>query len=236
MLLLFAAVAFSSAVQGGQWHWLDPSGRPTVRAYLLGDRPDEPASGLARFVAGEKIGFVDGSGHVVLPAAWDWADRFENGVARVCVGCRSVSVFGHPAVRGGQWGLVDPQGRLTSELSDRPVMRCESRYSGQEAAVVLSRDGKATLSLRGERTQAGCELRELRLRHSPRDEPPSAELTGNATACGDDFLETPRFLIRWNANTKPFAQAQWLRIQQAADCTLTFWDPGWFEMLSTRFR
>lgn len=59
---------------------------------------------------------------VKIRAPYTFGFPFENGRADVCTGCVSVSVDGgeHSYMQGGQWGVIDRQGREIVPLTERP--------------------------------------------------------------------------------------------------------------------
>ena len=89
------------------------SGR-SAEVLLVDNGPDDFRDGLARGVAGGKVGFVDRSLAFRIPARWDHALPFERGHAVVCDGCVELEVEGgeHRVREGGRWGLIDRAGRI----------------------------------------------------------------------------------------------------------------------------
>jgi hypothetical protein len=73
--------------------------------------PDYVSSGLVRYVAADgKVGFVDQTLAIVVPARFDWAEPFEGDAARVCTGCTAAPDGEHAAVTGGTWSTIDRAG------------------------------------------------------------------------------------------------------------------------------
>ncbi len=93
------------------WAYIDDAGKVLVRPFVFDNGPDPFSEGLARFVAGGKIGFFDHAGKVVIPARYDFAMPFENGRARICRGCREVEEGEHSRVVGGVWSEIDKTGQ-----------------------------------------------------------------------------------------------------------------------------
>ncbi|MCZ8240052.1 MAG: WG repeat-containing protein [Leptospiraceae bacterium] len=65
--------------------------------------PDPIMEGCYRIIVGEKMGFANLKGEVLIPAIYDWVEPFENGEAKVCNGCMKVYEGEHYIVKGGKW-------------------------------------------------------------------------------------------------------------------------------------
>jgi hypothetical protein len=63
--------------------FIDPSGKVVARAYAYDNGPDYFQEGYARIIDGNKIGFIDDKGHIVIPPRFDEADSFCYGKAQV---------------------------------------------------------------------------------------------------------------------------------------------------------
>jgi hypothetical protein len=63
---------------------------------------------------GEKYGYIDAMGKVVVPLKFDFAERYDVGIARV--GIEACYSFG--CVTGGKWGYIDLDGNWVWEPSD----------------------------------------------------------------------------------------------------------------------
>jgi len=76
--------------------------------------PDYFKDGLARSRVGGKIGYIDRKLNLVIPATYDGAYPFDDGVAVVCTACKIVSDGEHDWYEGGQWGRIDRKGRVVT--------------------------------------------------------------------------------------------------------------------------
>lgn len=85
------------------WMYVDRDRRPILRPYIYDNGPDYFEEGLARFVQDGKMGFHDETLAVVIPARYDFAFPFENGVARVGMRCKSRQHGEHSSVQCEQW-------------------------------------------------------------------------------------------------------------------------------------
>ena len=101
-----------------QWYYVRRGVTP-VAVESMDNGPDYFEDGLARARVGGKIGYIDRKLNLVIPATYDGAYPFRDGVAVVCTACTYVS---DPTAtegergwyRGGQWGRIDRRGRVVS--------------------------------------------------------------------------------------------------------------------------
>src|SRR5260221_13236723 len=137
MLIALIAAAFASQLHEGKVHWLDAKGAVAAEAYVFDNGADYPSEGLARFVRGGKVGFVDGEAREVIAATWDWADRFRGGRARVCAGCAPVPLGEHFEVHGGEWAVIDRAGKLVLGLGASLPVSCRAAGKTRKGGVRL---------------------------------------------------------------------------------------------------
>jgi hypothetical protein len=97
--------------------YVAPSGK-SVETVVVDSGPDYFSEGLARGIAGGKIGFINAALEFEIAPAYDFAFPFRDGYAMVCNGCVSVEVDGgeHHAKVGGLWGVIDLSGRVVIPL------------------------------------------------------------------------------------------------------------------------
>jgi WG containing repeat len=101
-----------------QWFYVRPGVIP-VPVESMDNGPDYFEDGLARSRVGGKIGYINRKLNLVIPAKYDGAYPFKDGVAVVCTACTYVS---DPTAtegergwyEGGQWGRIDRRGRVVS--------------------------------------------------------------------------------------------------------------------------
>jgi len=97
---------------GGGYHYVRADGRqlPVITA---DNGPDPVVDGLVRGRIGQRIGYFDTQLRQAFPATFDFGWAFDDGVARVCEGCRpgTPDDHGHIAMVGGTWYRIDRQGR-----------------------------------------------------------------------------------------------------------------------------
>ncbi|QCJ69244.1 hypothetical protein C9446_04830 [Providencia heimbachae] len=91
----------------GGLYMADSQGNEIYRLYYFDNWPDEAKEGLYRIRKGDKIGFADEkTGKIVVEAKYDCAFPFENGKARVGVGCRTETDGEHSWWVGGEWTVI----------------------------------------------------------------------------------------------------------------------------------
>lgn len=94
----------------------DGSSLPVI---LWDNGPDYFTEGLTRGIVNGRIGFYDQQLREVIPPVHDFAWPFDNGVARVCDGCRrgTPGLDGHTPMLGGRWYYIDRSNREVPEPS-----------------------------------------------------------------------------------------------------------------------
>lgn len=88
------------------WHYIDRQGRFVVTPMMYDSGPDYFVEGLARFIQDGKAGFFDDTGRIVVPAAYDFAFPFENGVAEVGQRCQTTREHEHSIVACESWSTI----------------------------------------------------------------------------------------------------------------------------------
>ena len=100
-----------AAVVGSMLYYLNSAGR-SAPVFTYDNGADYFEEGLARTVRGGKVGFIDRDLDERIKPAWDFAFPFEDGIARVCQGCRAWAIGEHQEMRGGVWGYIDREGTV----------------------------------------------------------------------------------------------------------------------------
>jgi WG containing repeat len=104
--------------QKSQWYYVRRGVIP-VPVKVMDNGPDYFEDGLARSPVGGKIGYIDRKLNLVIPATYDGAYPFKDGVAVVCTACtlvfdNTVTEGERSWYEGGQWGRIDRMGRVVS--------------------------------------------------------------------------------------------------------------------------
>ena len=104
--------------RNAQWFYVRRGVAPAP-VETMDNGPDYFQDGLARSRVGGKIGYIDRKLYLVIPAIYDGAYPFKDGVAVVCTDCTYVSdstaTEGERGwYQGGQWGRIDRSGRVVS--------------------------------------------------------------------------------------------------------------------------
>ncbi len=108
-----------------------------VQAFFFDNGADYFRSGLARYVARGKVGFIDKRGAIVIPARFRHVSPFHDGYAQYCEGCRPVRDGEHPSLAGGRWRAIDKKGNpviaplLSPFRIDETLFR-QARARGEE--------------------------------------------------------------------------------------------------------
>jgi hypothetical protein len=101
-----------------QWFYVRRGVIP-VPVETMDNGPDYFEDGLARSRVGGKIGYIDRKLNLVIPATYDGAYPFKDGIAVVCTDCTivfdtTVTEGERSWYSGGQWGRIDRRGRVVS--------------------------------------------------------------------------------------------------------------------------
>ena len=108
----FSSQGIAAVCDEQGWAYIDRSRNVLVRPFIFDNGPDYFWEGLARFTVDGKFGFFDKRGHVVIKPAYQFAERFSEGRAAVCQGCRKVTHGEHWTMEGGKWGFISRSGEL----------------------------------------------------------------------------------------------------------------------------
>ena len=101
--------------------YIDQMGRVIIRPFSFDNGPDYFKEGLARFNLNGKLGFFDKTGKIIIKAQFDFAEPFHDGLAAVCIGCRSeiIDHGEHSVMVGGLWGYINQRNRIIVPLKFR---------------------------------------------------------------------------------------------------------------------
>jgi len=102
----------------------------TLRTVRFDNGPDLFSEGLARYVENKKIGFIDPSGQVVIPAQFGFAFPFANGHSRVCNDFETVTRGEYDLIRSNRWGFIDRKGKaiLSMQYSEEEAIAKEKQW------------------------------------------------------------------------------------------------------------
>jgi hypothetical protein len=104
-----------TGTQKSQWFYVRRGVAP-VPVETMDNGADYFNDGLARSQAGGKIGYIDRKLNLVIPATYDGAYPFKDGVAVVCTACTIAGDGEHSWYEGGQWGRIDRRGRVVTSF------------------------------------------------------------------------------------------------------------------------
>ncbi len=107
----FSPEGIAAVADKNSWAYINARGDVLVHPFIYDNGPDYFSEGLARYEAEGKIGFFDKRGKIIIPAQFDFAFPFHEGLAVFCSGCRAVSEGEHKIVVGGKWGFIDKRGK-----------------------------------------------------------------------------------------------------------------------------
>jgi hypothetical protein len=104
--------------KGLGWSYVNKKGIVVISGVATMDNwADSFHDGLVRFSRNDKWGFADPKGKEVVPPIYDGSYNFENGIAKVCVGCQSKQESSESEYHiwtGGQWTCINTSGETVT--------------------------------------------------------------------------------------------------------------------------
>ncbi len=96
-----------------KWVAINKKDSIILTPYIFDNGPDYLDNGLFRFVENGKIGFANEKGQKVIPAQFDFAFSFSEGLAAFSVGGKMEKWDSeHSTWNGGLWGFVNKKGQV----------------------------------------------------------------------------------------------------------------------------
>jgi hypothetical protein len=138
----FAIVQFDDKLVG-----IDRKVNIILEPYIYDNGPDYVEEGLFRFVENNKIGFADINGIKKIPAKFDFASPFKEGMA-------SFNIGGHKKMfdeehwywDGGLWGFINKKGKVIIKpefISVEDFENCKAEVVTQNGKkVLINKKGK----------------------------------------------------------------------------------------------
>jgi hypothetical protein len=99
------------------WTYVNRTGLVVITGvYGFDNWADEFHDGLVRIRRGQKFGFANRKGVVVIPPNYDGAFSFKGGLAVVCRHCRCKQTGEHCLLTGGDWSRINKSGHIVSHI------------------------------------------------------------------------------------------------------------------------
>ncbi len=137
----FSKEGLAKVVDAKGWAVINRTGRVVIRMpFIFDGGPDDFAGGLARFTAGDKFGFYNERGKVIVAPRFDFASTFREGLAAVCLKCRKSreNAEGHYSIVGGRWGYINRRGVIIIPL------RFEDAENFEQGAANVQSNGQSS--------------------------------------------------------------------------------------------
>ena len=94
------------------WAYINVLGNTVIRPVLIENAPEEFSSELCRFYQSRRFGFFDKWGRIVVPAQYEFALPFKEGMAAVCEGGKVVYDGKKYTCQGGKWGYINAKNEV----------------------------------------------------------------------------------------------------------------------------
>lgn len=111
----FSIVELQKVMVDKNWYYVRKDGKAIQVITDKNGEADVFKEGLARTRIDGKIGFFNKTLDIVLPAVYDYAFPFYDGIAEICVGCKEHGVEEHRMIEGGVWKSIDRTGLIVEE-------------------------------------------------------------------------------------------------------------------------
>lgn len=96
-----------------KWVAINKQDSIILTPYIFDNGPDYFENGLFRFVENNKIGFANSKGRKIIPAQFDFASPFSEGLAAFSVGGKMEKWDEeHSTWNGGLWGFINKKGQV----------------------------------------------------------------------------------------------------------------------------
>jgi hypothetical protein len=124
---------------------IDRTGKMLLKPYIFDNGPDYIEEGLFRYTENEKIGFADENGKIVIPARYDFASFFKNGLAAFGKDFKIVMEDEMQLIKEGKWGFINMKGDtvVPQKYNELPSIHDGSWAvkKGHEV-ILIDKDGK----------------------------------------------------------------------------------------------
>jgi len=130
-------------------HWVAINRRDSVllTPFIFDNGPDYVKEGLFRYEENNKIGFANLKGQKIIPARFDFATPFKNGLATFNIGGHTENDGEeHSIWAGGLWGFIDKKGNIAIEPKFTRVLDFENNLAEaitqDQKHVLIDKKGK----------------------------------------------------------------------------------------------
>ena len=131
-------------------HWVAINRRDSVllTPFIFDNGPDNVREGLFRYVENNKIGFANLKGQKIIPARFDFAIPFANGLAAFNVGGHTEkSGEAHSVWADGFWGFIDKKGKIAIEPTFTNVLDFKNNlaevWTQEKKHILINKKGNA---------------------------------------------------------------------------------------------
>lgn len=128
---IFDRIAIVSVKGRPGFFAIDRKEKVLFEIFILDNEPDPIQEGLFRILEGNKIGYANMNGEIVINPRFDSASPFKDGFAAICIGCTVEKEYEITKKVGGKWGLINKNGLFVI----KPEYESISKWRNKKATV-----------------------------------------------------------------------------------------------------
>lgn len=133
-------------VLNAEWVAINKRDSIVLKPYIFDNGPDYLQDGLFRFVENNKIGFANSKGQKIIPAQFDFASPFKEGLASFSIGGRMEKLNKeHSTWTGGLWGFINKKGQVVI----RPRFAYAYQFAGATCEVLTKNNKRILIDKQG---------------------------------------------------------------------------------------
>jgi hypothetical protein len=97
---------------------IDKNEKELFEVYVFDNGPDYVQDGLYRIIQGDKMGYANEAGEIIIEPRFKCATPFSNKQARVAYECDFVEDGEHMRIENAKWIYIDTEGNEAAEMVD----------------------------------------------------------------------------------------------------------------------
>ncbi len=134
------------------WFYINRNEQLIIKPYMNRNENDIDrfSDGLARYEDKGKMGFFDQQGKITIPAKFEYATRFKNGLAAVGLNVTKEYRGELEFIKAKRWGFINKKGLVIIPYRYQDLI---SLFDNHGRAIVIKDGNKMTIDRKGEVTE-----------------------------------------------------------------------------------